>query len=140
MRRNLKAYQKIDKESNLIASDPHHIISLLYNGVFESLNLSKIAIKNNDLELKSKQLTKATNILRSLQDSLDFDSEPTISKSFSDLYSYCIVTLADVSVSLNIKNIDEVIGLLEPLSSAWKNIPEDEKQKGLVLIRAKESA
>jgi len=140
MRSNLKAYQKIDKESNLIASDPHHIISLLYNGIFESLNLAKIAIKNKELELKSKQMTKATNILRSLQDSLDFDAEPVISKSFSDLYSYCISTLADVSVSMDLQSIDNIIGLLEPLSSAWKNIPEDEKQKGLVLIRAKESA
>ncbi|MCJ8321025.1 MAG: flagellar export chaperone FliS [Colwellia sp.] len=140
MRNNLKTYQKISKESNLIASDPHQIISLLYNGIFESLKLSKIAITNKNLDLKSKQLAKAVNIFRSLDDSLDFESEPAISKNFSELYLYCISTLADVSVSLDSKKIDEVIDLIEPLSSAWKNIPEDEKQKGLVLIQAKESA
>ncbi len=140
MRNNLKTYQQISKESNLIASDPHQVISLLYNGIFESLKLSKIAIKNKDFELKAKQFSKAINIIRSLQDSLDFESEPVISKNFSDLYLYCISTLVDASVSLDIKRVDEVINLLEPLSNAWKNIPEEEKQKGLVLIRAKESA
>ena len=140
MRNNLKTYQQISKESNLIASDPHQVISLLYNGIFESLRMSRIAIENKDLEVKSKQLTKAVNILRSLQDSLDFESEPTISKNFSELYLYCISTLAEVSVSLDIKKIDEVIELIEPLSAARKNISEDDKQKGLVLIRAKKNA
>ena len=95
---------------------------------------------NKQLEIKSQQLTKALNILRALQDSLDFDAEPTISKTFFDLYAYCIDRVLDVSVSLDVKQIDSVISLLEPLDSAWKNIPENQKQEGLALLRAKESA
>jgi flagellar protein FliS len=140
MRKNVKAYQTINRESGLIASDPHTVITLLFGGVLESLSIAKGAIDRKDLEQKSTQLTKAINIIRSLQHSLDEKSEPKISDNFYQLYEYCIERLALVSSSLDISIIDEVVDLLKPLYEAWKNIPEADKQVGFELLKSKAKA
>jgi len=140
MRKNLKTYQNVNLESGIIAADPHTIISMLFNGIFESVSVAKGAIERKDLAVKSQQLNKAMSILRSLQDSLDSESEPEISGNFYDLYAYCIDRLVEVSVSQDSSIIDEVVSLLKPLSDAWKNISEEDKQNGNSLLKAKQIA
>ena len=138
MRNNIKQYQTINRETGIISADPHTIISMLFNGIFESISVTKGAIERKDFDSKSKQLNKTMSILRSLQDSLDYESEPKISANFYELYAYCIDRLTDVSTSLDCSILDEVTDLLKPLSEAWKNIPESDKQEGFSLIKAKE--
>jgi flagellar protein FliS len=140
MRNNIKQYQTINRESGIISADPHTIISMLFSGIFESISVARGAIDRKDYDTKSKQLNKAMSILRSLQDSLDNDSEPKISATFYDLYAYCIDRLTDVSTSLDGSKLDDVIELLKPLADAWKNMPENDKQAGLSLIKSKELA
>ena len=140
MRKNLKQYKQIDRESAVIAADPHTIITLLFNGIFESISIAKGAIQRKELALKSQQISKAMSIVRSLQDCLDHESQPTISNNFSQLYGYCIELLADASLALDAKPLDEVVSLLKPLSEAWQNIPNADKAEGLSLLKAKESA
>jgi flagellar protein FliS len=140
MRNNIRTYQKINLESSINVSDPHTIISMLFDGIFQSVSVAKGAIERKDFATKSTQLNKAMSILRSLQDSLDSESEPKISESFYDLYAYCIDRLTEVSVSMDYAIIDEIVGLLKPLAEAWKNIPEADKQTGFALLKSKELA
>lgn len=140
MRKNLKAYKQIDRESAIIASDPHTIIVMLFNGVFESISVAKGAIERKELELKSQSISKATSILRSLQDSLDHESEPKISDNFYQLYGYCIEQLTEASVSLDNTILDSVVDLLKPLSDAWQSMSTADKEEGLSLLKSKELA
>ena len=140
MRSNLKAYQKVNRDSSLSAADPHTVISMLYDGLIESIFVSKGAIERKDLALKSTALTKSVNILRSLQDSLDNESEPVISQNFNTLYGYCIDQLMSASVSLDTKILDEVAELLKPLRDAWKSISEQDKQAGFAKISERDQA
>lgn len=140
MRNNIKTYQKINVESGINSSDPHTIISMLFDGVFQSISITKGAIERKDFTTKSAQLNKAMSILRSLQDSLDHESEPQISNNFYELYAYCLERLTEVSVSLDIAILDDVVALLKPLAEAWKNIPDINKQEGFELLKAKNIA
>jgi len=140
MRKNLKAYQSVNIKSTLAAAEPHQIISMMYNGLLESLAQAKGAIERKDFENKSKLLTKAVNILQALQTSLDNESQPEISKNFSELYTYCIDRINDASLSLEITTIDEVINFLSPLRDAWLQMPEAAKQEGHELLKQKEQA
>lgn len=140
MRNNIKTYQSINVESSINSADPHTIISMLFDGIFQSVSVAKGAIERKDLATKSTQLNKAMSILRSLQDSLDRESEPKISGNFYDLYAYCIDRLTEVSVSLDCSILDDIVNLLKPLADAWKNIPEVDKQAGLALLKSKKIA
>lgn len=140
MRNNLRAYQKVNRESSLSAADPHTVISMLYDGLIESISVAKGAIERKDLVLKANALTKSINILRSLQDSLDRESEPQISENFDTLYGYCIEQLGVASVSLETPLLDEVTDLLKPLRDAWKNISQEDKEAGLAKITERDHA
>lgn len=140
MRKSLQSYRQVDVTSNVLSSDPHTIISMLYTGIFDALAVAKGSIERKDFELKSKSLSKAINILNSLQDSLDFDNRPEISKNFNDFYQICINKLTEASTSLSISEIDETIELMQPLADAWRNIPDADKQEGFALLNKKQAS
>jgi len=139
MRNNLKAYKKVNVDSALLASDPHQVILMMFDGALSAIAEAKGAIERKDMELKSKSLTKAINIFTALQDSLDVESQPEISQHFSGLYSYCISQLIELSISQNIDGLDEIINLVKPIQEAWSQMPEEAKQEGITLLKDKES-
>ncbi len=130
MRQNLKAYKKVDIESTILGSSPHQLVVMMFDGALQSVAIAKGAIERKDLELKSQSISKFVNILTALRTSLDFDAEPEISKRFDDLYAYCIDRMNDVSMTLDVEGIAEVIDLLKPLRNAWYEMPEASKQDG----------
>ncbi len=138
MRNNLKAYKKVDVDSALLASDPHQVILMMFDGALSAIAEAKGAIERKDMELKAKAFTKAINIFTALRDSLDMDDQPEISRHFDGLYSYCIVQLVDLSVSQDLNGLDEIIDLVKPLQETWSQMPEEAKQEGISLLREKE--
>lgn len=137
MRKNLKAYNQVNIETTLLSANPHQVILMMYDGLLESIAKAKGAIERRDFEMKSKMLTKGVNILSALDNSLDPVAEPQISKTFSSLYHYCIGKLNEVTITLEVVNLDEVTELLKPLRDAWKDMPESDKKEGLDLLEAK---
>ncbi|GLX77647.1 flagellar protein FliS [Thalassotalea insulae] len=137
MRKNLQSYKQVDIKSSLLSADPHTVISMLFNGIFDALAIAKGSIDRKDYETKSVSISKAISILRSLQDSLDFESQPDISKNFNEFYEVCIDRLIDASTTLNVETIDEVVGLLRSVADAWRDIPQDAKEEGLEKLKQK---
>lgn len=41
MRQNLQAYKKVNIDSNILASDPHKIIVMMFDGVLQSISQAK---------------------------------------------------------------------------------------------------
>ncbi len=139
MRNNLKAYKQVNVESALLASDPHQVILMMFDGALSGIAEAKGAIERKNMELKSKSLTKAINIFTALQDSLDEKSQPEISKHFSGLYSYCINQLIELSISQDIEGLNDIIQLVKPLREAWSQMPEAAKQEGITLLKDKDA-
>jgi flagellar protein FliS len=137
MRQNLKAYKKVDIESTIMSSEPHQIILMMFDGALQSLAIAKGAIERKDYELKSQMVSKFINIVSALRNSLDFDSEPVVSKRFDDLYIYCIDVINDVSISMDATGVDGIIELIKPLRNAWFEMPEASKQEGHDLLNEK---
>lgn len=138
MRSNLKTYQNVNRESSLLAAEPHTIILMLFNGALESIAFAKGAIERKDFTVKAEKITKAVNIINSLRTSLDKDTQPEISANFDALYVYCADRLMNASATLNVAVLDEVITLLKPLRDAWAEMSAADKNEGHQLLRAKE--
>ncbi|MCG6220724.1 flagellar export chaperone FliS, partial [Vibrio diabolicus] len=83
---------------------------------------------------KSMLISSATAILNGLQDSLDMELGG-ITNDLYGLYAYMKDRLLDASVNMDIAAIDEVIGLMLPIKSAWDQVPEEEKQKAYAMRR-----
>lgn len=126
--RNLKAYKKTNLEAELSVADPHKVISMLYDGLFERIAQAKGAIERKDYSYKADRIEKAIAIITGLETGLDM-SQGEVARNFYDLYEYAKQRLMDASVSLDVAPLEEVVNLLLPIKKAWDGIPQSEKDK-----------
>ena len=138
--RNLKAYKTTNLEAELSVADPHRVISMMYEGLFQRIAQAKGAIERKDYAFKADRIEKAIQLVIGLQTGLDM-SQGEVSQNFYDLYEYVKMRLNEASINLDVKILDEIVTLLTPIKEAWDNIPESEKQKAFAMrteIDAKE--
>lgn len=62
------------------------------------------------------------NILNGLNGALDEEGGGEVVQGLSRLYEYCIYRLSDVSVTLSLDGLDEVVKVLETLREGWEGV------------------
>ena len=110
------------RKTEIFTSDPVKLVITCYEGAIESLKLAKQEMKEEDYEKKGKAIIKAQNIIEELLCSLDFEKGGVIASNLSSLYNYMLRRILIGDVNKDMSAIDEVIGLLDELLSAWKSI------------------
>ena len=117
------------RKTNVITADPKRLVLMLYEGAIESLKLAKDKMVNEEFEAKSKAIIKAQNIINELLCSLDFEKGGRIATNLDSLYNYMLRKIMHADLSRDISAIDEVLGMLDELHSAWKTIFSQQNQK-----------
>ena len=135
-KKNINAYKTNSLEADISVADPHRVISLMFQGLLERLAQTKGAINRRDYQVKSVTVSKSMALINGLQDSLDF-SYGKIPEDLFALYDYMKNRLLDASRDMDVAPIDEVMGLITTIKSAWEQIPDLEKQKADVLREQK---
>ena len=114
----IQSYRKTD----ISTSDPVKLVITCYEGAIESLKLAKEKMKEEDYEKKAKAIIKAQDVIDELLCSLDFENGGIIAANLSNLYNYMLRRILFGDVNKDMSAIDEVIGMLDELLSAWKSI------------------
>jgi flagellar protein FliS len=114
----IQSYRKTDVST----SDPVNLVIMCYEGAIDSLNLAREKIKEKDYEKKAKAILKTKNVLNELLCSLDFEKGGEIAKNLRSLYTYMLKRILHGDVNRDTGAIDEVIGMLNELLSAWKEV------------------
>ena len=126
---SLNVQRQTSLSAELSVADPYIITKMLYQGLFERLAKAKGAIERGDLESKGKLLGSATAILENLKSTLDFSVNAHLAQNLFDLYSYMLDKVADASVNLNCRAIDNAIKVFLPIKEAWDKIPVSAQQE-----------
>ncbi len=134
--KNLKAYKNNSLQADMSVADPHRVIQLMLQGLQERLAQTKGAIDRKDYEAKSLAVSKAMALINGLQDSLDL-SYGKIPEDLFALYEYMKNRLLDSSRDMDKDPIDEIMGLVNTIKSAWDQIPDSEKQKAYTMREQK---
>jgi len=117
------AYSKIGIESNLHGSDPHMLISMLFQGALLAIANAKNGILRKDIPAKGAAISKAIAIIgEGLHASLDKKVGGEIAQNLAALYDYMVFRLADANIHNDITKLDEVATLLADLKGAWDSI------------------
>jgi flagellar protein FliS len=124
----LNAYKTTAVESAVTEATPHRLMELLYAGVIKNLKLANIFIEQKNYEKKSHHLNKSLAILSSLKSGVSEYETNEVTVNLSALYDYCYRQVFAASVENNTVKIDEVIQLIEPVSQAWQQMPENLKR------------
>jgi len=108
------------RKTNVITADPKRLILMCYEGVIDNLKIAKMRYVEKDYEGKGKALIKAQDIINELLCSLDFEKGGAIARNLESLYNYMLRRIIHTDSSRALDAIDEIIGMLDELKSAWE--------------------
>ena len=134
MNKGIGQYQQIGVETALTNATPHRLIQMLYEGLLKNLANAKGALQNDQHELLSISIKKASNILIGLEEGLDFEKGGEIALNLQSLYQYMQTELLLAQTDRNAEKFQALITLVVELKSAWDAIgtsPETSEQKNV---------
>ena len=117
-----QTYQKMGTYSSVAYADSHSLITQMLDGAMKKIAQAKGAIQRKEISGKVEAISHAVTIIGSLEACLDHKKGGEISQNLSDLYEYMNLTLMEANATSDIKKLDEVIGLIQPIRSAWVQI------------------
>lgn len=123
----IKEYQQVGTQTSIVDADPHRLVQLLFEGALARIASAKGHIARKEYDKKSNQINSAINIIGGLQESLNMDAGE-LAQNLERLYDYMIRRLFEANVRNSIEMLDEVIGLLSQIKSAWDEIREQALQ------------
>lgn len=120
--RMASTYKKVGVESRVESASPHELIALLFDGLLTTLSVAKVHMAAGNIPAKNQAISKATRIItEGLKGSLD-PKGGDLTDNLSMLYDYCVTSLMQAHLKNDVTMIDEVIGLIGPLSETWKSM------------------
>lgn len=116
------SYRSVDLESRAATASPYQLVLVLFDGLIDELARTRGHIEHKRYQQKGQSLEKCLNILNGLNSALDYDNGGEVVMGLSRLYEYCIYRLSDVSVSLSLEGLDEVVRLTSVLREGWDGV------------------
>jgi flagellar protein FliS len=116
------SYRSVDLECRAAAASPYQLVLVLFDGLLDELARTRGHIENKRYQHKGQSLEKCLNIINGLNSALDYDNGGELVQGLSRLYDYCIYRLSDVSVSLSLEGLDEVVKLVGVLREGWDGV------------------
>src|SRR4051812_45171321 len=83
------AYAKVGLETGVVASSPHKLIVMLFDGALVAIRTAGVHMKAREIEKKGNAISKAIMIVANgLRASLDKEAGGQIAVSLDNLYEY----------------------------------------------------
>lgn len=121
--RAAESYGSVQVMTGVATADNVQLIQMLFDGLLESLHVTKGHIQNGVIDEKSKSISRASRIVVGLQGSLDFQRGGELAQNLNDLYAYVLRRLIHVNVHNDLEALEEVHTLMKDVSDAWQNLP-----------------
>lgn len=125
MRGSLQAYKKVSVDSQLSAASPHKVIQMLMAGAIERLVQGKAAMEQGNIAVKCERLGKALDIVISLRSCLSMNDGGDVAQNLDQLYEFMIAQISIANAENKPEAIDDVIGIIRDIKSAWDQIPTE---------------
>ncbi|NVK01764.1 MAG: flagellar export chaperone FliS [Oceanospirillaceae bacterium] len=118
----MKQYKSVNLQAAVSAASPHQLISMLYAGAHEAIARAKGSVERNDIEGRTAQINKASDIIVNLKSMLDHSKSAEVSQSLDQLYDVLIAKLFEANRTNSGQMLEEVNTLLAEVSTAWAEI------------------
>ena len=121
--RAANAYQRINIETSMHTIDQHQLVSLLYEGVLNSIATARGAMARGDVLGKCNGISKAIRIIEEgLNTGLDRVDGGELAENLGSLYDYCVRRLTLANARNDDALMQEVMRLIEPVATGWNEI------------------
>ena len=128
----ISAYQKVSVDAAVEVADPYRLILLLFEGAQAALGGARAAMQQNRTAEKGLAISKAIDIISNgLKASLDHEKGGDLAERLDALYDYMVFRLLHANMKNDLKALEEVLGLLEEIHSAWRSIAPGQAQQAV---------
>lgn len=117
------------RRTNVTTASPKRLVLMCYEGAIDQLKMTKQMMAEKDYEGKVKAITKSQDIIKELLCSLDYEKGGDIATNLDSLYNYMLRRIIHADVKSDQNAIDEVVGMLSELKSAWEEIFNRQSKK-----------
>lgn len=107
------------KAAHIETATPERLLVMLYDGALKYLSLGLQAMQERELEGMHRNILKAEAILLELMSVLDMEVGGELAANLYNLYDYMYRQLVQANLQRDPEPLREVMGLLEPMRSAW---------------------
>jgi flagellar protein FliS len=122
-RHPLAAYVRTGLETRVAEADPHLLVAMLFDGLFESLAQARGAMRSGDPLAKGRAISRAVAIVdEGLRAALDLKAGGALARDLHDLYAYATMRMTRANLHNDEALLDEVAALMQPLREAWNAI------------------
>ena len=119
----LAAYVRTGLESRVAEADPHTLVAMLFDGLFESIAQARGAMRSGDRIAKGRAIGRAVGIVdEGLRAALDLQAGGALARDLHDLYAYVTMRLTRANLGDDDAALDECAALMQPLRDAWNAI------------------
>lgn len=107
-------------ENEILQADPVRLVQLLYRGALEAIGKARVFVREKNILDRSRQITKATDIINELTLSIDRERGGEIAANLVELYDYMQRRLQDANFRQIEEPLIELEKLLGTLLEAWE--------------------
>jgi flagellar protein FliS len=123
----------------ITTTDRGRLLLMMYEGAIKFLKQSKAGLEEKDIAKFCRFLNKGQAIIAELMNTLDHEKGGTIARDLDRLYDFMLFYLSEANLYRDGERITKVIGLVEMIYSAYKEIIEG-KSSGPELSNSDENA
>ena len=109
-------------ETEILSADPVQLIGILYRAAAESVAAARRHLRDGQIRERSRQISKASEIINELMRSLNHSAGGEISRNLVELYAYMQTRLIEANTAQIEPPLAEVEELLNTLSAAWRTV------------------
>ena len=115
-----RAYASVGLETGVVASNPHQLITMLFDGALAAILKAKHHMQLGHVADKGTAISKAIMIIDSgLRGGLNLEKGGDLAENLNGLYSFMTQRLMQANLQNDPALLDEVQVLLNDLRSAW---------------------
>jgi flagellar protein FliS len=118
------AYQSVQ----VTTTDRGRLLLMMYEGAIKFLRQARAGIEENDIAKFCRFLSKGQAIIAELMNTLDFERGGTIARDLDRLYDFMLFYLTEANLHRDPQRITKVIGLIDTIYQAYKEIIDGEKK------------
>lgn len=123
MDEKVKAYQTTDT----LGKSQLDLIIKVYDGAMTAYKQAGVAFEKEDFSKGREELEKAKKFVTHLYTTLDMEKGGDIAQQLSQLYAFVVNQTNIIDATKDLKQIDDIIGILDNLRQGWVEL----KQQGV---------
>lgn len=114
-----RSYHAVNLDAQTARATPVQLVLILMDGLLEEIARARGHIQARRYEQKAASLNRCIDMLNGLSSSLDTDTGGEVVSNLMRLYDYCAWQLHAVGLKLDVRIVDEVVGLLTTIKRGW---------------------